>query len=148
MNNVTGGTSTTIDLRGLGGTAVITRNAGSALDSRATTGTFGTTAIVQTAQPNDATGILGGWATVSSEPLANDGAGNIVAYAAYTDITTLNAAIADGTTTNVRVTTGGSGPMTLGASPTNINTLTYNVATAGTIATAGNTLRLGTAGAI
>ena len=60
------GTSTTIDLRGSGGTLTITRSAGATVDFKATAGTFGTNAVVNTAQANDGAGILGAWATVNT----------------------------------------------------------------------------------
>lgn len=145
------GTSTTLDLSGSGGTAVITRAAGSTVDFKASTGTFGTDAIVKTAQANDASGILGAWATVNNgAALAmNDGSNVIVAYTGYTNIDALGSTIADGTNTNVRINSAGAGgDITLGAATTNINTLTQNTATAAIVDTSAGTLRLGTTGGI
>ncbi len=149
VNNV--GTTTTLDLRGTGGTAGITRAAGGLVDFRATTGIFGTDAIVLTAQANDATGILGAWATVNNGAAlaANNGAGVIVAFTGYTDIAALGSTIVDGPTTNVRINSlGAGGAVTLSAPTTNINTLTQNFTTASTVDTSTGTLRVGVEGGI
>ena len=61
----------------------VTRNTGAAID-------FSPTGVKRTAFANDATGILGAWATVggfnggTGDWAANDGSGNIVTYAGYT----------------------------------------------------------------
>jgi autotransporter-associated beta strand protein len=56
----------------------ITRNAGAAID-------FSAGSIATTTTANDATGILGDWATIGSDWAANDGSDNIVAYTGYTN---------------------------------------------------------------
>ncbi|MCE9611441.1 MAG: autotransporter-associated beta strand repeat-containing protein [Chthoniobacter sp.] len=144
------GTSTTIDLRGSGGLLAITRSSGGGtVDFKATTGTLGTTAVVKTAQANDANGILGAWATVGGGAnwAINNGSNVVAAYASYTDIA-LAGTISDATTTNVRINSGASGNITLGAATTNINTLMQNLGTAATVDTATKVLRLGTGGGI
>lgn len=148
--NNNGGTSTTLDLSGAGGLAGITRIGDATVDFSASSGTFGTDAIVRTGQANNASGIIGGWATVNGTSFAaNDGTGVIVAYTGYTDIDALGSVIADGTNTNVRINSmGAGGDVMLGAPTTNINTLTQNNGTASTIDTTGGTLRLGVEGAI
>jgi len=143
------GTSTTLDLRGTGSPLGITRSAGTTVDFKATTGTFGTTAIIKTAQAN-ANGIFGAWATVGGGAnwAANSGTDDAVtAYAGYTDVA-LAGTIGDGAGTNVRINSGASGNISLAAATTNVNTLMQNIATAATIDAAGKTLRLGTSGGI
>ncbi len=139
-NNV--GTSTTINLAG------ITRTAGATVDFRASSGTFGTNALVNTTQGNDASGIMGPWATVGGANWAtNNGSDLVVAYTGYTDVA-LGGTIADGTSTNVRINSGTTGNISLGATTTNINTLLQNHSTAATIDAASKTLRFGTNGGI
>ncbi|HSI09890.1 MAG: autotransporter-associated beta strand repeat-containing protein [Rariglobus sp.] len=143
--NVNSGTSTTINL------GAITRNAGGTVDFRASTGTFGTTAVVNSTAANDASGILGAWATVNggADFAANNGSNKIIAYTGYTDIAATGSTITDGTATNVRLnSTGGGGNVALGTATTNINTLMQNTATAGTVDTSAGTLRTGTAGGV
>jgi autotransporter-associated beta strand protein len=66
----------------------VTRAAGAAVD-------FSATGVTSTSLVNDASGILGGWATVAGATgaggdwAANDGSGNIIAYAGYTTGTTI-----------------------------------------------------------
>jgi len=129
----------------------ITQNVGGLVDFKASTGTFGTDAIVLTTRANDASGILGAWATVNGGAAlaANNGSGVIVAYTGYTDIDALGSTIVDGTNTNVRINSmGAGGDVALSATTTNINTLTQNTGTASTIDTSGKTLRLGVSGGI
>ncbi|HSH96368.1 MAG TPA: autotransporter-associated beta strand repeat-containing protein, partial [Roseimicrobium sp.] len=151
VNNL--GTSTTLDLSGVSGTAGITHVAGGTVDFRATTGTFGTTAIVKTGQANDSTGMLGTWATVNggADFAANNGSGIIVAYTGYTALDAQaggsNPVLNDGTTLNYRINAAGvSGAIALGAATTNINSLSQNISTASTIDTSSGTLRVGTVG--
>ncbi|MEO6477600.1 autotransporter-associated beta strand repeat-containing protein [Luteolibacter sp.] len=69
-------------------TGTVTRNAGASVN-------FSTTGITSSTLANDATGILGGWATVGNagttgatgDWAANDGSGNIITYSGYTNIT-------------------------------------------------------------
>lgn len=154
-NNVATATSTLLDLTGTGGTAVITRSAGSSVDFKATTGgpLNATTAMIKSAQANDATGILGAWATVDSGAnlAMNNGSNFILAYTGYTNIDARGptSTIADATASNVRINTAGTaGAIALGAATTNINTLMQNTATAAIVDTAGKILRLGTTGSI
>jgi autotransporter-associated beta strand protein len=58
------GTSTTLDLRGSGGSQVISRGSHATVDFKATTGTLGTTALIQAGTTNT-NGLIGGWATVN-----------------------------------------------------------------------------------
>lgn len=148
-NNVAGATSTTLDLRGTAGTTNITRNAGGTVDFRASTGTFGTTAVVMAHNANNAAGVLGAWATVNSgaDLAANDGSDKVVPYSGYSNIA-LGGAIADSVNTNYKISSGASGSITLGATVTNINTLTQKWTTAATVDTALKTLRLGAVGGI
>ncbi len=60
------GNSVTLDLRGTSGTMGITRTVGGTIDFRASTGVFAGTAVVETAQANDPTGVLGTYATVTT----------------------------------------------------------------------------------
>ena len=62
VNNL--GTSTTLDLRGSGGSLTIDRIAGATVDFKATAGTLGTTSLILPGTTNT-NGILGAWATVN-----------------------------------------------------------------------------------
>jgi fibronectin-binding autotransporter adhesin len=131
------GTSTTIDLRGTGGSLTITRSAGATVDFKATTGSFGTTAIVNTAQANDATGILGAWATVNTgaDWAINNGSGVAAAYTGYT--TLAGTTLASTGTVNYRVAsnpTTPTGNITMAATGTiDANSLRISDAAARTI---------------
>ncbi len=126
----------------------ITRNAGGTLD-------IGAAGIATTDTDNDGNGILGTWFTVAGADWATEtGSGSenpIAAYTGYTNVTRLSSgtkAIADGTTTNVRITegTGSAANITLGATTTTINTLNQSIsggASAATIDAASRTLRVG-----
>ncbi|MHA3771838.1 beta strand repeat-containing protein [Verrucomicrobiota bacterium sgz303538] len=107
--------------------------------------------IATTDSPNDATGILGGWAIINGTDWAvnstNQLGGSIVAYTGYTNVP-FAGTIANGANANVRLSGGTSGNVLLGADVTNINTLAQNQTTATTIDTASKTLRLGTIGGI
>jgi len=99
-------------------------------------GNFANTAIVLTGQQNDATGILGAWATVNggADLAANDGTGKIVAFTNYVNIAARGPAgsipdsvIPNIPTANVRINSPGTtGPITLAAPTTVINTLLQN----------------------
>lgn len=119
----------------------ITVNAGGSLNLTADN-------IADTDTRNDASGILGGWATRDGNwamNATNSNNGLITAYTAYTNIARLGGAIANGATTNVRITDTGntSGNITLsGAGVTSINSLlqsatggaaTIDIATAKTL---------------
>ncbi len=126
----------------------ITRNPGASLN-------FSAPGIATTDNANDASGILGTWATVGGDWAMNStgGAdGAITAYSAYTDANRLGGSIANAATANVRIIeAGASGNVTLAAGgTTTINSLVQSAA--GGAATvdigAGNTLRLGAAGGV
>ncbi|HSI11004.1 MAG TPA: autotransporter-associated beta strand repeat-containing protein, partial [Chthoniobacter sp.] len=150
VNNL--GTTTTLDLRGAAGTAGITRNANGFVDFRAVNGTLGLDAIIKTHQVNNASGILGGWATVNGGVgyAANNGLDQIVAYTGYTDISAMGGTVPNGSNLNVRINSvGTAGNDVIAVHPTtSINTLTQNSATASTISLAAGTLKLGTDGGI
>jgi len=165
--NLSGGThteavaSTTLNA----GVSSVTRSSGSAVLRMGfiTPGAggavgFGAANIASTSTTNDASGILGAWATVggtdwATNSLTDDGGGVgnsfITAYAGYTDVTRLDSGpkvIADGATTNVRIIEGTGSPanITLGGVPTTtINTLNQSASggsSAATIDPAGQTL--------
>ncbi len=148
--NLTGGTHTeVVASTTLTGAASVTGTAATAkLAMNAITGAgtvnFGADNIATTTNANDASGILGGWATVGGANWArNDGSDNIVAYTAgYTDVDALGSTIADGVSTNVRIFNDGAGSnIELGSTTTTINTLLQgNAVTAATINTATKTL--------
>ena len=155
VNNL--GTTTTLDLRGTNHTAGIIHNGG-AVDFSILGGTIGITAagasaLIMTHQANDATGIIGAWATVNGGAgfAVNDGSDHIVAYddSAYSNIAARGAVVPNGTALNVRINSAGTtGPDTLAATTTNINTLSQNTGTDSTIDLAGGILRVGTSGGI
>jgi len=139
------GTSTTLNL------GALTRSPNTSVDFRASAGTFGVDAVVTTSTANDASGLLGVWATVNNvtQWAANNGSGVIVAYTGYTNIAARGDTVADGVNTNVQINSAGtSGNNSLAASTTTINTLRQNSATPSTIDTTSGTLRLGAAGVI
>lgn len=144
------GTTTTFDLSGTGGTQGITRTTGGTVDFRAITGLLGVDAIIKTGQANDATGILGAWATINGGAAfaSNNGTGSIVAYTGYTDINALGPnTLANNSNGNFRINSlGTSGSVPIAAATTNINTLTQNFSTASTIDTSPGTLRVGSVG--
>ncbi|MEY4799008.1 MAG: hypothetical protein RI978_1309 [Verrucomicrobiota bacterium] len=82
---------------------------------------------------------------------ANDGSGNIVAYTGFTDIASQGGVLANGATSNVRITDVGNttGTVTVGAGVTTLNTLVNTAASASTVTIGtGNTLRLGAVGTV
>ncbi len=125
----------------------LTRNAGGAVN-------FTADNIASTSAPNDASGILGVWATVGGTDWATNsgtddggGVGNnfIRAYAsaAYTNIAATGDIVPVGVNSNVRINSaGGGGNDGLSAPTTEINTLMQNTGTASTVALAGGTLRV------
>lgn len=120
----------------------ISRSAGGTVD-------FGAAGIATTTSNNDATGILGGYATVGggTNLAAKDGSGNVIAYTGYADVA-LGGAIADGSGTNVRLIGGTSGNVTLGAATTTVNTITHAQTSTTTIDTTSGVLRLGAVGSV
>lgn len=127
----------------------ISRTAGT-VDFILPTGTQSATNGITTTSSNDASGILGVWATVNGTDLATVSSGNIVAYTAYTDVDALAGGaapnITDGPTTNVRIFNDGvSGNIGLvpaiSTTIATVNTLTMGNATnASTVDTASKTL--------
>jgi len=128
----------------------VTRNVGAGVN-------FSTTGITSSSLSNDATGILGGWATMGNSGASgatadwamNDGSGNIVAYNGYTAISTsanssqtLSATTA---TQNWKTSSGASGFTT---TLTNSGTLNSLVVAGDVTVGAGNTLTLGGGGLI
>ncbi len=115
----------------------ITRNAGATLNADAAS-------VANTTSANDATGVLGYWATVAGTDLATVSGGALVAYAGYTDIAARGpgSTVPDDATRNVRINSAGtSGNIALAAATTTINALLQNTATAATVDTAGQALR-------
>ena len=121
----------------------LTRDAGGAVN-------FTTGDIASTSTANDASGILGLWATVGGTDWATnsgttEGGGNnfITAYNGYTDIAATGATVAGAATSNVRINSAGSGGNdVLGGPMTVLNTLMQNTGTASTVTLAGGTLRV------
>ena len=123
-------------------------------------GPLSAAALIHTASTPDPTGLLGPWAGVASAGFNtdNDYATNWAAVDAngmiynYTNWTTLSGAgptMANGASSNVRVTSGSTGNVTVGAGTTTVNTIIVNDSTARTIdVPAGSTLRLGAVGGI
>jgi autotransporter-associated beta strand protein len=64
--------------------------------------------IATTTTPNDGSGKLPAWITVAGEPAANDGSGNIIAFAGFTDVFRLGGKIPNSPTANIRIVNGGS----------------------------------------
>ena len=127
---------------------VITRNSGGTVN-------FAVNDIASTSTANDASGILGTWATVGGTDWAvnsgvtEGGTNNYIrAYTGYTDIDAQAGGAApniqDASATNVRIQNDGfSGAIGLSAATTTVNSLLKNNANfATTVATAGQTLRV------
>lgn len=121
-------------------------------------GTQSATNGIRTTSSNDASGILGGWATVGGTDWATVSSGNIVAYTGYTDITNFSSGagaagpLPNNANANVRIVAGGTtGNIALGnpGATTTINTLLQSATGAATIdVPTGNTLKLGASGGI
>lgn len=148
LNISNGGTAGTNTLVNLG---AISRTTGGTVNFVQPTGTGNTTVGATngytTTTANDASGILGGYATVGGTDWATKSGANIVAYTAYTDQT--GNVMADAPTANLRITNGTAGNITQNSGTTTVNTLRVNDATARTLTVgSGNTLRLGATGGI
>jgi fibronectin-binding autotransporter adhesin len=101
-------------------------------------------------------GIIGGWATIGINDTAtwaaNDGAGNIVGYTAFTNVTGDTPAIVSGSTTNVRlagITVAATPPTNVSftAGTTDVNSILYTDANALTLnVPSASILRLGSGG--
>ena len=158
------GGSATIDLGTLthqaGGVALFLTPSGG-------TGTT-TTGAVNTSSTADASGILGGYAIVSSSSSLSssgtinyatvDGNGNIIAYSGYTAASGTIVDSGSSTPTNVQITgtsigtgstlsSGGTAQTVANGGAVNINTI-YNTQGSGATITIGNVLRLGVNGGI
>jgi autotransporter-associated beta strand protein len=157
--NLTGGThleavgSTTL----VGATSVARSSGAAKLALGAITGAgtvdFSAPNIATTTTGNDATGILGPWATINSTDWAmNDGSGNIVTYTGYTDVQRLTpGTIASSATSNVRIIEGSGSPgdITMAASGTTTISTLLQSAVGGTSPASinvggGNTLQVNT----
>jgi len=133
----------------------ITVNPGATVNFILPTGTQNATNGITTSTPNNAAGILGGWARVGNNWAINSTnavGGNITALATYTDVSRLGGTITSSPTANVRLVDGGvTGNITPAAvGTTDINTLLQS-ATVGTATYDPGTtdvLRLGDAGGI
>lgn len=157
--NTPAGTTTTLDLRGLSGTAGITRNANGFVDFEAINGgTLGVDAVFLTSQANDASGILGGWATINGgSDYATNVGGKIVGLASiaggYTTIGAIFDTVPNGSNLHVLINSavglGNTANDVIAAHPlTSIDTLTQNFGTASTIDLQGGTLQLGSDGGL
>lgn len=143
-----GNSTLSVDANGGGGTLLnlgaITRNAISYVDFTLPAGTQGASNGMTTTSALTANGIFGSYATVGSDWATKSG-NNIVGLSAvgsYTDIAALGSTIADGSTTNVRVTSAGSGAnIALGAATTNISTLLQNASAAAMVDATGKSLQ-------
>ncbi len=146
------GTDTSLDLRGGSGTLGINILSGGTVDFKSSDGIVGSTARVLTTRPNDASGILGGWATTNggADFAMKDVFDIVVPFTGYADMPAQGPgySIADSVTTNYRITTAGtSGAVPIASAMTNINTLSQT-SVASVIDTSPGTLRVGTAGGI
>ena len=125
----------------------ITRNPGGIVSFSLPTGTQSASNGITATSSNDASGILGGWATVGGADFASINSGNVVAYSGYSDVTRLTSGpqvIANAPTANIRLVegSGSQGYITLGAATTTINTLNQSAVggtSAATIDPAGGT---------
>lgn len=121
-------------------------------------GTQSATNGIRTTSGNEASGILGGWATVNGTDWATVQDGNIVAYTDYELVTNFGSGagsigpIPNDATANVKIVDGGtSGNIALGnpGGTTDINTLIQSATGAAVIGSvSGDTVRLGTYGGI
>ena len=108
----------------------ITRTGGS-INFTLPAGVQSATNGITTTSSNDATGILGTWATVGGTDFAAVSSANIVAYSGYADVKRLDASansIVSGSSSNVRIVEGSGTPFNiqLGSPTTTINTLTQS----------------------
>lgn len=152
------GTITTLDLSGASGTQGITRNANGFVDFRSSGGgALGVDAIIRTNQANDASGILGAWATVNGGSDFATNVGGVIkglssVAGGYKDIAATFDTVPN-TNLNVRINsaagTGSSmNDIILTKPVTSINTLTQNINTVSVVDLQGGTLRLGSDGGI
>ena len=143
------------------GISTITRSSGTATISlgnitRTSTNTLNIAAdnIALTTLSNDGSGKLPSWITVAGLPSANDGAGNIITYSGYYDITRFGGTIPNNPLKVLRIidgTTGLGGDITPTASGiTDISDLNQNATSGPVTVTLGltDTLRIGATGTI
>lgn len=136
----------------------ITAPNGGSVDFLLPTGTQSATNGILTSTANDASGILGGWATVNGSDWATVSSGNIVAYTGYTEVTNFSngpgsqGPIPNNANANIKIVNGGAdGRIALAnaTGTTDINTLVRtDTGTAEISIGATQTLRLGSAGGI
>ena len=102
-----------------------------------------------TTTANDATGIIGAYATVGGTDWAMWNGTNIAAYTGYTVLSGATPNIVDGATANVRINSTSTGDVGQAGGTVTVNTLNVNDATARVVTVgAGNTLRVGPVGGI
>ena len=103
-----------------------------------------------TATANDASGILGAYATVGGSDWAANNGSFVTNYAGYATLSGNGPTITNGASGNVRLSNASTGVVSVAAGTTTINTLLVNdTATARTnIIGSGNVLRLGAVGGI
>lgn len=129
----------------------IARNTGATVNFAQPTGntTPGSSNGYVTSTGNNDAGIFGAYATVANADWAANNGVNITAYTDYATLAGAGPSIADGATSNVRVTSGSTGDIGQDAATITINTLLVNDAAARKVTLAnGNTLRLGSLGGI
>jgi len=127
--------------------ATITQNKGSTVIFVPGTGSINLTG---SGLSNDASGLLGGWATIGGNFAALDGSNHVVAYAAYTGVIG-GGTIASSTTANINITAGSGTAITMAAAGvTNINTLLFSAGSAAQVINLAttNTLVLGQNGGV
>jgi autotransporter-associated beta strand protein len=116
----------------LGGALTFSTNLGPATQPKGTSLVFsdggGGVSLAGSGLANDASGILGGWATIGASHAALDGTGKVIPYAGYTLIDSAanpGATIADNANSNVRITTQSGTALTITTPTTHVNTITY-----------------------
>jgi autotransporter-associated beta strand protein len=149
-------TSTTLNL------GPVSHNTGGTVGFSLLTGGSTGAGVVNAAGTSNTNGILGGWATTAAvgsgtTPLTQtdwatvDGNGNIVAYTGYTTPAGATPTLANNAASNVRITNGSTGniSLTFATNVSDLNTIQTTDTVGRTIAVgAGNTLRLGNYGGV
>lgn len=136
----------------------ITQQNGGTINFVLPSGTQSVANGIRTTSANDASGILGGWATVNGTDWASVSGGNIVAFTGYQQITNFSSGagavgpLPNNGNAHVKIVDGGTSgniaPAVTGGT-TNISTLIQSAAGVAVIGTAnGDTLRLGVSGGI
>ena len=102
-----------------------------------------------TTTTNDASGILGAYATVNGTDWATWNGTNIAVYTGYTVLSGATPNIIDGGTTNVRINNTSTGDVGQASGTVTVNTINANDTTARIVTVGtGNTLRLGATGGV